>query len=158
MSPYMVSIATVVKHYDTSRERTRILHGLLDFRAALRSIGIVDGFQWIDGSFVEDVEKVRNRAPQDVDLVTFAHRPKKSDSDWKDLIKKHITLFQPQEIKAKYYCDAYFVDLDKPPLLIVDDTRYWFGLFSHQRVTALWKGLLSVPLQSDDDKARLILG
>jgi hypothetical protein len=50
------------------------------------------------------------------------------------------------------------VDLDKKPFLIVDDTRYWFGLFSHQRVTSLWKGMLSVSLQSDDDAARSLLG
>ncbi|MFZ1326869.1 MAG: hypothetical protein WAT67_12765 [Candidatus Contendobacter sp.] len=147
----------VVQHYATSSERARILTGLLDFRFELRSVGIVDGFQWLDGSFVEDVEKMRGRAPQDVDIVTFAHRPKKSLDEWKGLMKEHRTLFLPKETKARYCCDAYFVDLDKASFLIVDDTRYWFGLFSHQRATTLWKGLLSVPLQSDDDKARSLL-
>lgn len=157
MSPYVVSIADVVKRYATSEERVRILAGLLEFRAALRSVGIVDGFQWLDGSFVEHVEETRSRAPADVDVVTFAHRPTASPDEWKRLVKNRPDLFQPSETKKRYCCDAYFVDLDKKPFFVVDDTRYWFGLFSHQRVTSLWKGMLSVPLQSDDGAARSLL-
>ncbi|MBE2295247.1 MAG: hypothetical protein IAF00_09855 [Phycisphaerales bacterium] len=157
MSPYAVSMVEVVKHFATSHERIHILTGLLDFRAALRAVGIVDGFQWLDGSFVEDVEKMRNRAPADVDIVTFAHRPTASPDEWRRLVSDHLYLFDPRITKAQYHCDAYFVDLDKKPFLVVDDTRYWFGLFSHQRVTSLWKGMLSVPLQSDDDVARSLL-
>lgn len=157
MSPYVVSIADVVKRYATSEERVRILVGLLEFRAALRSVGIVDGFQWLDGSFVEHVEETRGRAPADMDVVTFARRPMESPHEWKRLVNDHLYLFEPRATKTRYHCDAYFVDLSKNPFLIVDDTRYWFGLFSHQRVTSLWKGMLSVPLQSDDDAARSLL-
>lgn len=158
MSPYAVSMVEVVRHFATSNERVDILAGLLDFRAALRAAGIVNGFQWLDGSFVEDVEKTRGRAPADVDVVTFAHRPTSSPDEWKRLVQNHLDLFHPHETKKRYHCDAYFVDLDKKPLLVVDDTRYWFGLFSHQRVTSLWKGMLSVSLQPDDDAARSLLG
>lgn len=158
MSPYEVSIAEVVRRYASSNERVKILIGLLEFRAALRAVGIVEGFQWLDGSFVEHIEETRGRAPADVDIVTFARRPTASTDEWKRLVNNHSNLFQPRETKKQYCCDAYFVDLDKKPFLIVDDTRYWFGLFSHQRVTSLWKGMLSVSLQSDDDAARSLLG
>jgi hypothetical protein len=30
---------------------------------------------------------------------------------------------------------------------IVAQARYWYGLFSHRRVTGEWKGMLEVPLQ-----------
>ena len=75
MSPYTVSLSEVIKRHATSEARVRILTGLLDFRADLRAVGINDGLQWLDGSFVEDVEGIRGRAPADMDLVTFAHLP-----------------------------------------------------------------------------------
>ena len=158
MSPYKVSIADVVRRYATSEDRVRILTGLLDFRADLRAVGFSEGFQWLDGSFVEHIEETRGRAPADVDIVTFAHRLPMPPEEWKRFVMvDHRYLFDPGETKKRYHCDAYFVDLTKNAFLIVDDTRYWFGLFSHQRVTSLWKGMLSVPLQSDDDAARLLL-
>jgi hypothetical protein len=72
-------------------------------------------------------------------------------------VAAHQRLFDPEEAKAAFDCDAYFVDMNKPAHLLIEDTAYWFGLFSHQRVTALWKGLLQVPLDSDDDEVRQAL-
>jgi hypothetical protein len=74
-SPYVTTCTEIVRRFGISRERLVILRGLLDYRAALSSIGIVHGFQWIDGSFVEDCETIRQRPPGDVDVVTFAYRP-----------------------------------------------------------------------------------
>ena len=34
-------------------------------------IGIGSGFQWLDGSFLENVEMTEKRDPGDLDLVTF---------------------------------------------------------------------------------------
>lgn len=45
--------------------------GLLDLRAELTLAGKSDGFQWVDGSFTEDVEVQQGRTPNDVDVVTF---------------------------------------------------------------------------------------
>lgn len=44
-----------------------------------------------------------------------------------------------------------------PSHMLVEKTAYWFGLFSHSRVSNLWKGILSVPMNSDDAAARAIL-
>lgn len=144
-------MSEVATRFGGSETRRAILRGLLEYRAAVRAAGFVRGFQWLDGSFLEDVELVRRRPPADVDLVTFAQRPKNySDAEWREFVSLHASLFDPQEAKSRYRCDAYFVDLSLKPELLVSYTRYWFGLFSHQRATNLWKGMLEVPLDSDD--------
>lgn len=149
VSPYEVSMSEFADHFGTSTERIAILKGLLDYRARLLQAGITSGFQLIDGSYVEDCETIRKRAPADVDLVTFAHLPV-LPKELNAFLVANRTLFDPQQAKAIYKCDAYFVDLGKDARLVVEDTMYWFGLFSHQRVSNLWKGMIRIPLLSDD--------
>jgi len=150
-APYKVSLEAFVEHFATSKERIEILIGFLKYRYDLRCLGIKNGFQWLDGSFVENVEKTRGRAPNDIDLVTFAHRPVGFIlDDWKNFVEANIGLFSPEMAKASYKCDAYFVDLDLPTKAIVSHTKYWFGLFSHQRETSLWKGMLEIDLSYNE--------
>src|SRR5437660_55494 len=75
MSPYEASIVEMVDKFATSPERKAILIGLLRYRDALATAGIVDGFQWLDGSFLENIEEREGRPPGDIDIVTFLHRP-----------------------------------------------------------------------------------
>lgn len=157
MSPYQTTMTALVKRFATSAERIEILLGLIAYRTELRSMGFLDGFQWIDGSFVEQIEITRSRPPADVDVVTFARRPIIEIEEWIKLVQTNSPLFDQAAVKAKFKCDAYFVDLGINPALIVNDTRYWFGLFSHQRDTALWKGMLAIPLDSDDAEAQQLL-
>jgi hypothetical protein len=138
-------------------ERIEILKGLLDFRDGLKTIGIIDGFQWLAGSFVENIELNRGRSPADIDLVTFAHRPFHDLAAWTNLVQSNTQLFDPHESKQQFRCDAYFIDLSKKGDLIALDVAYFNGLFSHQRVTSLWKGMIVVPLASDDANARQLL-
>src|SRR5580692_10607499 len=70
-SPYEATPAEVVARFATSGPRRVILRGYLDYRAALREAGFAEGYQWLDGSFVEDVERTEGRPPNDVDVVTF---------------------------------------------------------------------------------------
>ena len=142
-----------------NEERRAIIAGLLEFRRELGRCGITEGFQWIDGSFVENVENIRNRPPADVDVVTFAKRPESvaGPGTWKRFIFENLHIFDPAMTKQRFKCDAYFVDLDKDSKIIVDDTKYWFGLFSHQRNSSLWKGMLSISLDSDDMEAEKLL-
>ena len=72
-SPYPVSLKDVVMRFSTSPERRAVLKGFLDYRRELHRIGIVDGIQWIDGSFLEDVEMIENRSPRDIDVVSFEY-------------------------------------------------------------------------------------
>ena len=58
-SPYGVSLSDMVARFGGTESRQRLLTGLLDFRAELHNAGLVRGFQWIDGSFMENVEERR---------------------------------------------------------------------------------------------------
>ncbi|AXW22519.1 hypothetical protein CJO86_02345 [Ralstonia solanacearum] len=159
MSPYKAEFLEFAQQFATSQHRADLLNGLIAYRDALRNIGLTQGFQWFDGSFVEDVEQSRGRPPADIDVVTFAYGPQFADplgySAW---FGQNQALFNHRETKRLHNCDAYFVDMNKlRPDLLVDRTRYWFGLFSHQRATALWKGMVQVPLLSDDIQASAML-
>jgi hypothetical protein len=153
ISPYKVSLIEVVQRFSNGNARHKIIQGLINYRAELRNVGITSGFQWIDGSFVEDIEKNKGRSPNDVDIITFANRPSSylDPINWRDLIKRRQDLFLPAESKKKYSCDAYYVDMNTQPELLVSQTRYWFGLFSHQRESFLWKGMLELALEDDSD-------
>ena len=159
MAPYPASITEFVSRYSHSEERKIILKGLLSYRAKLLSVGVTEGIQWLDGSFVEDVETNRGRPPNDIDLVTFAHRPDhlSDDDNWRDFVMKNMELFNPELTKKIYCCDAYFVDLSTKPLYLVNATKYWFGLFSHQRESYLWKGMVEIPLMCCDEEAQSLL-
>jgi hypothetical protein len=61
------------------------------------------------------------------------------------------TLFNNKYCKDTYKVDAFYVDLHTSPHLVADNARYWFGLFSHQRATYLWKGCLQVDLSEDEN-------
>ena len=72
-SPYRMPLSDFVEEFGVSRLRRDLLSDLLDLRAALHEARLVKGFQWINGSFAEHVEVRRNRAPDDIDVVTFYH-------------------------------------------------------------------------------------
>ena len=140
--------------------RREIFRGLLAYRQALNGLGLTIGFQWLSGSFFEDIEGLESRPPRDVDVVTFCHRPPgaQTDADWDAFQVANAPLFDPPQIKAAFRCDAYFVDLDIVPWAVVLHTRYWFGLFAHRR-GGLWKGLLEIPLavsNDDNDAAAMV--
>ena len=144
MSPYPASMTELTGRFASTPERVDLLSGLIKYRAALAAAGITNGYQFIDGSFVEACETLRGRSPRDIDVVTFAYLPVARDEVSRFFIENEA-IFTPVRTKVAYKCDAYFVDLGKPPHLIVADVCYWTGLLSHQRVSALWKGLLAVP-------------
>lgn len=74
-SPYPVALLDVILRFATSPERCKVLKGFLDYRAALHGMGLVNGFQWLDGSFTEQVETLERRSPRDIDVVTFVYTP-----------------------------------------------------------------------------------
>lgn len=159
LAPYRTELVEFAGRFSGTAERKAILNGLIAYRTALRAIGITSGFQWLDGSFVEDCEAIRGRAPKDIDLITFSFRPQiYSDTTvWREFVHSRPDLFDPETTKEKYKCDAYFVDLGVHPVHVVAQTRYWFGLFSHQRDTYLWKGMIEVPLTEHDRDVELLL-
>ena len=159
VAPYKVSLIDFVEKFCTSAKRHEILTGFIEYRITLKQIGIDNGFQWVDGSFVENVENTKGRDPSDLDLITFAHRPTPyiNNSDWQNFINANLGLFSPAAVKNSYHCDAYYIDLNLPSVTIVNRTSYWFGLFSHQRDTFLWKGMLEINMQEQEQVAQQFL-
>ena len=150
MAPFSASMEQLADRFGTSPARLCLLEGLLRYRAALGSIGLTEGFQWVDGSFIERIEATEGRDPRDIDVVTFYRRPPAMRNDapaWRQMVNANMGLFRPEITRLTYNCDAYVVDLDAgSPSALVKQARYWFGLFSHKRVTSIWKGLLQVPI------------
>ncbi|MDW4551073.1 hypothetical protein R5H32_17055 [Defluviimonas sp. D31] len=153
-SPYKTHMDFLVTRFLTSKERAKLLLGLNEYRKHLWSGGFISGMQWIDGSFVEDVETTRRRPPKDVDVLTLFNRPLKYHGDiisWKSDYKAfiHKRFFDTQVLKPIYGCDCYGLDLDTDAYNIVGNASYWFGLFSEQRYSLRRKGIVAIPLATD---------
>lgn len=150
MSPYHATSMEVVSVLGGTDRRRDILRGWLKYRDSLRNIGFIHGFQWLDGSFVEE------KMPNDLDIVTFLHHPLEVSNiqDVQRLVQENFHLFDRKHIKGTYNLDAFFVDLNGPAESIVNLTRYYLGLFSHRRVDNLWKGMLQVRLEDVDSDAK----
>src|SRR5437016_13897672 len=71
LSPYPATASEVCKKYGNPIDRREILHGWLQLRALLRSYWNTSGFQWLDGSFMEDTESRRGGPPKDIDVISF---------------------------------------------------------------------------------------
>lgn len=156
MSPYVVSALEVVTTLGQTERRKEILRGWLEHRDALRAIGFNQGFQWLDGSFVEEKD------PNDLDLLSFLFRPSgaKTPSELSRLMYTNPGIFHRGQVKATYHLDAFFADMNGSPANLVHFTRYYLGLFSHKRGDDIWKGMLQVNFAdaADDAAARTFLG
>jgi len=150
-SPYEISTLQLVERFNFSDERREILRGLLQFRSALSNIGITNGVQWVDGSFLEDVENLEDRSPRDVDVVTFFHMP--AGVTEVDLLNANPNLFDHAHVKDNFRVDSYFFPIggmmDAHHLRAV---TYWYSMWSHRR-DGLWKGfaqlMLTDPSEAD---------
>ena len=145
-SPYCVSLKDVVMRFATTLERRNVLSGFLKYRQALHQLGFKSGFQWLNGSFAEDVEMIEKRPPHDMDVVTFLHTPEHfvlSDKDMK--------IFNNDYAKSHFSVDAYIVELDELSSdQIVIHSAYWYSMWSHRRNQA-WKGFLQIELDPAED-------
>lgn len=157
-SPYEANATELVARFATSPERIALLHGLFRYRAALGALGFCQGFQWLDGSFVENVEQVRGQPPQDIDVVTFVHPPASlAAHEISAMMQQHPELFNRQQCRDQFGCDTFLVRLNVPAQRLVRETSFWHGFFSHRRDDQVWKGVLQLPLSSDDNEAKMQL-
>jgi len=62
-SPYSTKVSEMITSLGTSSVRENLLFGLLKYRQLLNSSGYHDGIQFVDGSFVENIEVRENRDP-----------------------------------------------------------------------------------------------
>lgn len=149
LSPYSVTTLEICQRWGMSKEREEILAGLIELRAALRQVNITTGFQWLDGSFLEDCESVRGSRPKDIDVVTYYYHqalPSPLPPIFPTLVNRVAT-------KAKFRVDHILVCLNWPPETLIDQCKYWFGLFTHRKADQVWKGMLRIEL--GDDSAAL---
>jgi hypothetical protein len=152
-SPYVVSLSEFVLRFASSAKRRQILNGFLQYRGRLHSAGLTIGFQWLDGSFLESVETTETRDPNDLDVVTFfslpvgvtqqqvlAHAP--------DLFPRNAV--EHTRLKTAYSVDAYYVSLGSLATLLIQQSTYWYSMWSHRR-DSTWKGYLQVDLDPVED-------
>ena len=156
-SPYTVSLTDVILRFGLSPERRTVLDGFLRYRAALHAAGLVQGFQWLDGSFLEHVELLESRPPKDIDVVTFYKLP--VGKTQQDLQTKTPDIFpisrvSQKALKANYQVDAYIVHLGMVSERLVERGTYWYSMWSHRRNT-IWKGYVQVDLAPFEDTAAL---
>jgi len=150
-SPYQVSLTDLVLRFATTAERARIIEGLLKYRAALHGVGLVSGFQWLNGSFLEDVETVQDRPPNDVDVATFYRLPEGQTQQ--QILQTNPMLFDHGQVKQTYHVDGYTVDLGLPSEQLVVRSHYWYSVWSHRRGDLAWKGYVEVDLDPAHDHA-----
>jgi hypothetical protein len=155
-SPYQIALPDLIDRFASSPERIKILSGLLDFRKELHKLGLVSGFQWLDGSFLENIETLESRPPHDLDVVTFYNLPKGETQH--SLLSKHTDIFSSVFLKKRFSIDGYFLSLGTPSnAQQIKSILYWYSMWSHRR-DGLWKGFIQVDLDiSQDENAYTIL-
>jgi len=130
--------------------RRNILSGLLRLRQDLLAVGLQNGFQWLDGSFVEDCESRNSRSPGDVDVITFFHPYILNPQAPTNLV---ATLGNSVLTKGQYQVHHMYVPLLLPPDQLVNHTHFWYGLFTHTKSDNVRKGILRVELNSPPEDA-----
>lgn len=109
--------------FKTSITRSKLIDGLHQFLAALRSCGVPCEV-WIDGSF-----STKKPDPNDIDLVVFASS---QDINQLDTVKQHYlnSLFADRiNTKRIFGCDV-FISLTEDP----NHRSYWRGWFCFDRL------------------------
>ena len=160
-SPYEASMSELVAALGTTPERYNLLVGLIRYRELLGSFGYTQGMQFVDGSFVENVETRESRSPGDIDVFSFLIRPPQYQSNVSLWQAAGFTQWMNEIVnftlnKQRYNIDTYAIAVDQHgPLQLINETIYWYGLFSHKRITQDWKGFVRVPLNPPDDQAAL---
>jgi len=160
-SPYAASIVEFVTHFGTSPHRRQLLKKFIAYRQLLTADGYVSGYQFVDGSFVEDVERTQRRDPIDIDVFSFLDAPIKYQTDPSAWALTGFQFWQGEIInrdlnKVRFSLDTYALLLQETNLpSLIQGVIYWNGLFSHQRSTYAWKGFVAVALDSVADQAAL---
>lgn len=154
-APYVLSPVQLVERFGHTAIRRKILRGFFAYRAGLRELQITEGFQWIDGSFVEEIEVLENRPPADLDVVTFYQLP--DGETQKSILAKAPDYFPADEaekkaLKAKFGVDTMMSCLNVSPRQLVKRSAFFYSMWAHRR-DYTWKGFIQVDLEAGDDAA-----
>jgi hypothetical protein len=152
-SPYVASLSEFILRFDTSPKRHQILNGFMQYRGRLHTAGLTKGFQWLDGSFLENIEIKESRDPNDLDLVTFYFLPARANQRQIQLQAPGLfptNTIERGNLKKNYFVDPYFVSLESQTPLLVEQTTYWYSMWSHRR-DFTWKGFVQIDLDPRED-------
>ena len=160
-SPYRVTMVELVDRLGTSSWRRTLLRNLLTYRDMMAGDGYANGIQFIDGSFVENVEVTRGRDPGDIDVFSIVTIPAKylaNPAEWPvtgfPFWDDELTNWQKN--KDRFHLDTYGIVINTSTVdEFIDGITYWYSLFSHRRDTFDWKGFASVTLDQGGDAAAL---
>lgn len=162
-SPYPATMAEVVTQLGTTPHRRQLLRNLIAYRTLLASDGYQSGIQFIDGSFVENIEGSASRPPTDIDVFSILNVPQKYTSDAAAWVNSGRNFWQtevaaPEKNKERFSLDTYALLYEElTPFRLIQGIIYWYGLFSHQRGTFAWKGFVALTLDPTGDQAALAL-
>jgi hypothetical protein len=122
-------------------------------------LGYSQGLQFIDGSFVENIEIREGRDPGDIDVFSFLVRPDRYRTDptlWRAVgFAEWVSeIADCDQNKKRFGLDTYAIAVDQAsPLGVITETIYWYSLFGHKKITHDWKGFVQVGLNLADDAA-----
>lgn len=160
-SPYVAGMTELVQAFGTTPQRKSLLSNLITYRTLLASDGYQNGIQFIDGSFVENIEATAGRPPGDIDVFSLVNVPPKylgaaGGTDWTTTGLRFWTeeVADRNKNKLRFSLDTYaalYEELAGSPSGLIRGVIYWYSLFSHQRNTLAWKGFVAVPLNPADD-------
>lgn len=149
-TPYRADLLDFLKHFSGTLARIELLEGFLEYRKALHGIGIVSGFQWINGSFAENIELLEGRDPRDIDCVTFYVMPDREDEE--SLYYKNPHIFNHNEVKSTFHVDSYYITIeDTLTQEMIENITYWYSMWSHRR-DLVWKGFIQLDIDPAQDK------
>ena len=151
--PYPVSLTDLVQRFRVSDRRREILRGFLDFRAKLHQVGLDDGIQWVDGSFVNDKMSQKGEEPGDIDVITLYNVP--TGTTQSQLLARFPELFGDPSVnrnKEMYDVDSYFVSMNSGSVSYTTKSiAFWNNLWYHTE-QGRRKGFLSVDLAPIEDQ------
>lgn len=150
LSPFPATTLELCEKFSDTPERRVILHGFLEMRQRLNELQVVDGFQWVDGHFLEAYEQRTRKSPEHIRVVTFCKRsPLVADPNYS-------RLFEPLQTrpatKAAFRVDHTLIPLDWPAQDIIEATRHRSSELSHSEDN-VWKGYLRINLNTPQDDA-----
>ena len=144
-APYAARLEEFITRFANTPQRVHLVERFLAYRAALHQWGVTEGFQWINGSFVENVEQGSNpRIPRGINVVTFYY------GNGNNAFYRH--LLNADTASQNFSADAYGIELERPL-----DTGtatligYLHGLWSHRKGDRIWKGFIQVDLEPEED-------
>ena len=160
-SPYWTTMSELATVLGTTPHRRQLLRNLIGYRALIATDAYQAGFQFIDGSFVENIEATASRSPGDIDVFSILHAPAKYHGPHPSWGSSGVHFWFNEIVdraknKHRFSLDTYAVLFEElNPIQFIQYVIYWYSLFSHQKVTLAWKGFAALQLDPADDQAAL---